>query len=176
MLDFSVTFFITIFNIVLLAFVLRALLFKPVSRFMAERAKRVTDSIEAAKADREEAQQVLEEYRRKLVSADSEAAEIIEAARKQATLQAASLAAYIVASGKSEAESLVADARIQIEAERKKAFALFAAEAAALVMAASSRLVRREFSGEDSRRHAEILLDELAATGAAAGGIWGRKP
>jgi hypothetical protein len=39
--------------------------------------------------------------------------------------------------------------------------AQFRAEAIALVIAASSRLLRREVSGEDARRQAALLLQEL---------------
>jgi len=88
MLDFSVTFVITIFNIIFLAFILRAVLFKPVSKFMAERAKRIQDSIEEAKTDRVKAQELLEQYREKLKAANIEAEEIIKSARKKAKVQA----------------------------------------------------------------------------------------
>ena len=160
MLDFSVTFVITIFNIVLLAFILRAILFKPVNKFMAERAKRIRDSLEGAETDRTNARELLERYREQLKGADLEAEEILRAARQKAGVQAD----RIVADGKIAAEALIAEARRQIESERQKALARFGTEAAALVMAASSRLVRREFRSDDSRFYADMLLEELAAT------------
>jgi len=159
MLDFSVTFFITIFNIILLAVILRVILFKPVSRFMEERAKRVRDSMETARADREAARELLDQYREKLRAANLEAADIIKAAREKARAQAE----RIVADGRIASESLVAQARLQIESERQKAMARFGVEAAALVMAAASRLVQREFSGDDNRRYADMLLSELSS-------------
>jgi len=163
MLDFSVTFFITIFNIILLAVILRAILFKPVSRFMADRAKRVRDSIEEAQADRAKAQELLEQYREKLKAANLEAGDIIKAAREKARAQAE----RIVDEGRIASEALVADARLQIESERQKAMARFGMEATALVMAAASRLVQREFSGDDSRRYADMLLNELSSASSA---------
>jgi len=159
MLDFSVTFVITIFNIILLAFILKAVLFKPVSRFMAERAKRIQDSIDEAKTERANAQELLEQCREKLKAADTEAEEIIKSAKENARVQADK----IVAEGKLAAEALVAEAHSRLESERQKALARFGMEAAALVMAASSRLVQREFTADDSRRYAGMLLDELAA-------------
>ena len=159
MLDFSVTFVITIFNIIFLAFILRAVLFKPVSKFMAERAKRIQDSIEEAKTDRVKAQELLEQYREKLKAANIEAEEIIKSARKKAKVQADK----IVDEGKVAAEALVVEAHRQIDLERQKALARLGMEVAALVMAASSRLVQREFSGDDSRHYAGMLLNELAA-------------
>ncbi|MDR0290180.1 MAG: F0F1 ATP synthase subunit B [Treponema sp.] len=159
MLDFSVTFVITIINIIVLTIILRKILFKPVTKFMAERAKRVQDSIDQAEKDRVNSQKLLEQYHHKLKNADAEADEIIGSAREKAEVESR----HIVAVGKAEAEALVAAARREIDAERQAAFARFKLEAAALVMAASARLVQREFSGEDNRRYASMLLDELAA-------------
>jgi len=159
MLDFSVTFVITIINIFLLAVILRAILFKPVSRFMSERAKRVRDSIDEAKADKAKAEELLGQYREKLKAADAEAEEIVKLAREKARAQAEK----IVAEGKASAEALIAEGRSRLELERQKAFARFGAEAAALVMTASSRLVQRDFRSDDNGLYAAILLDELSA-------------
>jgi F-type H+-transporting ATPase subunit b len=159
MLDFSVTFGITILNIIILTIILRAVLFKPVTKIMAERAKRVQDSIDQAEKDRANSQKILGEYRAKRKSAGDEADAIIKTARERAETEAR----QIVAEGKTEAEALTAAARRQIEAEQKAAFARFKLEAAALVMAATARLVQREFSGDDKSRYASMLLDELAA-------------
>jgi F-type H+-transporting ATPase subunit b len=160
MLDFSVTLIITVLNIVFLTFVLRKILFKPVSKFVADRAKRVRDSIDAASADREQAQSLLSQYRGKMEAAETEAREIVMSATAKARVQAE----RIVSDGKAEAIAIVDDARKQIELERQKAFTRFTVEATALVMAAASRLVQREFSGDDSRRYADMLISELAAT------------
>lgn len=159
MLDFSVTFIITIINITLLFIILRKVLFKPVTKFMADRAKRVQDTIDQAERDKAEAQKLLEQYQGKLKNAETEAQEIIKAARTSAETQAR----QIVADGKATADALTTAARRQVEAERQTAFARFKVEAAALVMAACARMVQREISGDDNRRYAAMLLDELAA-------------
>jgi len=159
MLDFSVTFIITIINITILFFVLKALLFKPVSKFMAERAKRVQDSIDQARKDKEEAAKLLAEYEGKLKKAEDEARDILKTARENAERQAQLTAAE----GKREAQDMVNAALKQIEMERQAAFAKFKLEAAALVMAVSAKLVARDLSSEDNRRYVNMLLDELSA-------------
>jgi F-type H+-transporting ATPase subunit b len=159
MLDFSVTFGITIINIIILTLILRKVLFKPVTKIMAERAKRVQDSIDQAEKDRADSRELLEQYQSKLKNVDAEADEIIKAARGRAETEAH----RIIAEGKAAAEALTVSARKKIEAEQQAAFARFKLEAAALVMAASARLVQREFSGDDNRRFASMLLDELTA-------------
>jgi F-type H+-transporting ATPase subunit b len=159
MLDFSVTFVITIINITILFFILKAVLFKPVTKFMAERAKRVQDSIDQAQKDNEAAKKLLAEYEDKLKKAETEAREILKTAREEAERQAQ----LIIADGRREAKDAADAALKQIETERQAAFARFKLEAAALVIAAGAKLAARDFSGEDSRRYVNMLLDELSA-------------
>jgi len=159
MLDFSVTFIITIINIAILFFVLKALLFKPVSKFMAERAKRVQDSIDQAKKDREEAAKLLAEYETRLKNAEAEAHEIVKTAHENAERQAQ----LIIADGKKEAQDTVNAALKQIEVERQAALARFKLEAAALVMAVSAKLSAKDFSSDDNRRYVNMMLEELSA-------------
>jgi F-type H+-transporting ATPase subunit b len=158
MFDFSVTLIITIINITILYFILRKLLFKPVTKFMADRAKRVQDSIDQAHRDKARAQKVLEEYETKLRNATTEVLEMLNIARDDANI----LKERIVNEGKTEAANIIAAAHKQIEAEHQAALIKFKLEAAALVMTASSKLAAREFSGDDNKRYVNMLLDELA--------------
>ena len=159
MLDFSVTFIITIINLIILFFILRAILFKPVTKFMAERAKRVQDSIDQAETDKVKAAQLLVEYEEKLKKAEADAREILKAAHEDAKKQAQ----MIIAEGKLEAKKHSDIVRKQLEAEYQTAMAKFRIEAAALVMAASAKMAVREFSGDDNKRYANMLLEELSA-------------
>ncbi|MDR2575148.1 MAG: ATP synthase F0 subunit B [Treponema sp.] len=159
MLDFSVTFIITIINVTILFFVLRALLFKPVTKFMAERTKRVQDTIDLAQKDREEAAKLLAEYENKLKNAEGEARDILKTARESAERQSK----LIIAEGKQKAHETVDAASKQIEMERQAALTRFKLEAAALVMAVSAKISAKEFSSDDNRRYVNMLLDELSA-------------
>jgi F-type H+-transporting ATPase subunit b len=159
MLDFSVTFVITIINITILFFVLRKILFKPVTKFMAERAKRVQDSIDQAQQDKDAAKALLAEYEGKLKKADDEAREILKTAREEAERQSQ----LIIAEGKQEAQDEMNIALKQIEAERQIALSKFKLEAAALIITVSAKLAAKDFSGEDSRRYINMMLDELSA-------------
>ena len=165
MLDFSVTFFITIINILVLFFVLRAILFKPVSKFIRDRTQKIQDDIDKAEKDRRESKQLREQFEKKLVDADSAAEDILKNAREHAAAEAE----RIREEGRREAERLLAAARNQAEAERQAAMSLFRAEAAALVVQAAGALVRREFGGEEQLRFARETLKELSAWPAEQG-------
>jgi F-type H+-transporting ATPase subunit b len=157
MLDFSVSFFFTLVNIAVLFFVLRAILFKPVTKFMEARTAKVQAEIENAAKERDEAKSLRLMYEDKVKNAGIEAAQLTKAVREAAERQAAEL----IAEAKVKAEDIVENARKQILAEHQAAFIAFKAEAAALVVAAAGRLLRRDFSGEDARVHAELVLREL---------------
>ncbi|MDR1869391.1 MAG: ATP synthase F0 subunit B [Treponema sp.] len=159
MLDFSVTFIITIINITVLFLILRKILFKPVTKFMADRANRVQESIDQAEKDRAQAKALLADYEEKLKNADAEAQKILKNMRENAERQSD----MIVAEGKKEAANIVAATRKQLDAEYQAALAKFRLEAAALVIAASAKLVAKDFSSDDNRRYVNMLLDELAA-------------
>jgi F-type H+-transporting ATPase subunit b len=159
MLDFTVTFGITVINLVILFFILKAILFKPVTKFMEARSTKVQNDIDSAAKDKEQAKQLLEQYEKKIKDAQAESEVIISEARKQAAVQAD----QIVAEGKKKVEFIIANANRQIEAEHKAALALFKAEAARLIIVASSRLLQRELNHEDSAHFVNLLLQELAA-------------
>ncbi|MDR3357043.1 MAG: ATP synthase F0 subunit B [Spirochaetaceae bacterium] len=157
MLDFSITFFFTLVNITVLFLVLRAILFKPVSKFMEGRTAKIQGEIENAAKELDEAKALRLMYENKLKNAGNEAEQIAKASCDAALKRAGE----IVSDAKAQAVGIVENARKQILAERQVAFTAFRAEAAALVVAAAGRLLRRDFSGEDARADAEFVLREL---------------
>ncbi|MCL1813219.1 MAG: ATP synthase F0 subunit B [Treponema sp.] len=157
MLDFSITFVITIINIAILFFILRALLFKPVTKFMAERAQRVKNTIEQAEKEKITAQRLLEQYKKQLNNAEKEADSIIRSAREQAELERE----QILANSKIEAGRILNAAQAKLEADRLAAMTLFKTEAAALVLSAAGRLLKRELAGPEQQRFAAEVLDNL---------------
>ena len=157
MLDFSVTFFITVINILVLFFLMRAFLFKPVSKFIQDRKKKIQDDINRAEKDAWYAKKLLEQYESKLAQADADAETILRVAREHARAEADK----IREEGKADAERSAAAARVQAENERRAAMTLFRAEAAVLVVNAAGRLLKRELAGEEQLRFAREVLDEL---------------
>jgi F-type H+-transporting ATPase subunit b len=156
------TFLVTLINIGLLFVILRAALFKPVTKFMAERSGKIEESLARAERETAEARRLLEQYQDQLKKAGEEAEAIIKGARENANREAE----RIIAGGKAQAEGMIAAARDRIAAEGRAAQTMFKAEAAALVVAASSRLLMRDLDQEDNRRLAAALLREISAGGA----------
>jgi F-type H+-transporting ATPase subunit b len=162
MIAFSLsTFLVTILNVGILFFVLRAVLFKPVTKFMALRSAKIRDAIEQSEKDKNQAKALLEQYQARLKNADAEADAILRSARENAGQEAEK----IIAQARDQAAGLIANARKQIEAEQEAAVAVFRKEAAGLVVAASARLLSRELRSEDNRKYAELLLSGINSGG-----------
>ena len=163
MYDYStlVTFGITIINIIILYFILRLILFKPVTKFIAKRSQKIKKDLDDAARDKSESEKALAQYREKLKEADVEAQNIIREARIKAETEAA----QIIAEGKTKAEAMAAASAKRLEAEQQAAIARFNLEAVALVMAASARLAQREFSSDKDRQYIQMLLGEIGKSG-----------
>ena len=158
MFDFSVTFIITIINIIILTFILRALLFKPVTKFMATRARQIQNTVDQSEKDRVQAKSMLAQYEAQLKNAENEANAILHTAKEQAAVEAE----RIIAESRASVEATLASVRKQLENEHRAALDAFRTEAAALVVAATGRLVGREIKSEDNRQYVKILLDEVS--------------
>ncbi|GHV28559.1 ATP synthase subunit b [Spirochaetia bacterium] len=154
------TFLVTLINITVLFLVLRAFLFKPVTKFMEDRAKKVQSSLDQAERERNQAKGLLQQYEDQLKKVDEEATAIILAARETARVESE----RIIAEGKTAAAAFLEKGRRQLEAEQRAALTVFQADAAALVIGASSRLLQRELNSDDTRRQAELLIRELGTT------------
>jgi F-type H+-transporting ATPase subunit b len=152
MLNFDpVTIIITAINIFVLFFILRVILFKPVTKFINERSARIAAEIANAAKDREEAKRLLNSHAGKLKDAAAEADDILRTARQSGEKRAEE----IIDEARAQAASLLDAARKQIDAERQAAYLAFRADASRLVLAAAGKLLKRELSAEDARRFAD---------------------
>jgi F-type H+-transporting ATPase subunit b len=157
-IDLSIsTFLITLINVGILFGVLRGVLFKRVTKFIEDRSNKVRQTIEEAEKDKQEAKALLVQYEARLKNIQTEAERIIRSAQEKAQREAD----QIIAEGKTSANTLIANAQKQIEAEQQAALALFQAEAGRLVIGAASRLIQRDLTQEDNRRFANLLLQEI---------------
>ncbi|MDR3325557.1 MAG: ATP synthase F0 subunit B [Spirochaetaceae bacterium] len=160
MLNFDpVTVVITLINLALLFFILRAILFKRVSAFIAARGAKIRDDLEKAAQTREDAAALLAAYQEKLKSAEAQAQAILRSARETAEKRAT----LIAEQGEAQAASQLKAARKQIAAEREAAVCAFRADAVRLVLTATAKLLQREITGKDAERLAEQALREQSA-------------
>lgn len=140
--------FIYIINIVVLYLLLRIILYKPVSRFLSDRSKRIADQLEHAGAVEKEAMERKAAYEQRLLGAQSEAKAIGEESAKRA----AEAAEALLADTRKQAEQILEAARDRIARERQEALESLQPQIADMALALAAEILRREVSAEDNRQ------------------------
>ena len=138
-------------------FVLSKYAFPKIGEALEKRANSVRENIEAAERTREEADELLAEYRERLKEAREQADDIVARARKAS--EAAKSEA--TAEGKAKHDELVAAARKDIEAETRRSLEQIRKEVADLTVLATEKVARKSLSPEDQKRLVEDALSEV---------------
>jgi len=138
-------------------FVLRKFAFGPIQKTIDERRDRIRNAVAEADAARDEARELLEEHRKLIAQAKSEAGEILTEARRVGDAQ--------LARAKEETEAdrqrRLEETRKQIEAETARALEQIRSEVAELTLEATSRVVGKVLTAEDHRRLIDEAVGEL---------------
>jgi len=133
---------------------------------LERRANAIRESIDAAERQRQEADQLLSEYRERLKEAREQAEDILARARKAAE----AAAAEAVSEGKEKREELVAAARRDIEAETRRSLERIRKEVADLTVLATEKVTRKALDSEDHKRLIEEALAEVDFSALAGNG------
>jgi F-type H+-transporting ATPase subunit b len=160
MLDFSVTFLITIVNITFLFIVLKKVLFGPVTKFMEDRTLKIKRDIDSAKNSADRAATLEAEYGVKLKAIDAEAQKILQAARERAKQDYNT----ILSDAKAETARMIDTARIEIENERRESKSALLRETADISILAASRVIRENLDSGKNRELVEAFLETAGAS------------
>jgi F-type H+-transporting ATPase subunit b len=137
--------------------VLGKFVFPRIAEALDRRQQAIEDSIDAAERTRQEADQILAEYRERLAEARGQADEIVARARK--TGEAAET--EIVADARAKREEMMEQTRRDIEAETRRAIQEIRAEVADLTVRATEKVTRKSLTDADHKRLVEEALSEL---------------
>jgi len=154
------TFFIQLLNTFILYLILKKLLFKPVTEFMANREKEIADSIQRAEDMNEEALKLKSEYMEKLKVAEEEGREIIREASKKAEERAAE----IIKGAEKEAKEIKERALLDIAREKEKAINDLKDEIASIAMLAASKVIEKNLDDNAHRDFVRSFIDEVGET------------
>jgi F-type H+-transporting ATPase subunit b len=136
-------------------YVLSKVAFPRIQEALDKRANAIRESIEQAEKTRQEADEVLQEYRGRLREAREQADEIVARARKSAETSKAQAAEE----GREKKEELLAAARRDIEAETRRSLERIRKEVADLTVLTTEKVTRKSLSSDDQKK----LIDEALA-------------
>ena len=147
----------TIVCFLIALFVLKRYAFGPIQKLIDDRRARIRQSLEEADAAREEARELLEEHRKLIGRAKSDAEEILTEARRvgEATQR------RMREETEADRQRRIEETRKQIEAETRRALEVIRAEVAELSLIAAEKVTRRSLDDADHKRLIEEAVGEL---------------
>jgi F-type H+-transporting ATPase subunit b len=144
-------------NFLILFFVLRALVYKPILNLLEKRKTQIEKNVEDTKKIEERLTQLEEEKTKVLSNASKEAMKIVEDARKKSSEDHEKA----MANTKKEISALAERYRGQLKDEKEEMLHEIKKEVAELVVSASSKILQKEFSKDDQSRLEKAIKDEL---------------
>ncbi len=142
---------------IVLFVVLRHFLFKPVSDMLNARKEGIENNINEAKAQREEAINLKNEYELKIQEAKDEARSIVEASKKRGD----QLREEIVSEAKKEAEGVLVKAKNEIERERERTMEDLKSEVVTIAMLAATKVVEKNLDANTHKDMINKFIDEV---------------
>jgi F-type H+-transporting ATPase subunit b len=151
----------TIVVFVISLFILRRAVFPQIGKALDERAKKIEGDIDSAARTREEAEDVLGEYRERLKEARAQSDEIVQRARQAAEAHQKE--------AKEQGREVIAEAtkraQREIQTATQRALDDLRREVADLTITATEKVTRKTLDSADQRRLVEEALAELDFSG-----------
>jgi F-type H+-transporting ATPase subunit b len=152
---------------IILVLVLMKYAFPPILGYAAAREQRIQETLDAARINREQAEQLLEQQREELAQARQHAQEMIA----EGKVGAERVRETMIQETRQEQQAMLARARRDIQEERNVAIEALRREAIELALAAAGKLVtHRMDSGEDRKLVADFLQSVDTADSARGAG------
>ena len=156
-INLNVSLLIQVVNFLILIALLSKFLFKPLTKFLAERAEGIEKSLTEARIAREAAAKAQEENRNQILATQREAAALREQAQREVEAERQRL----LKESREEAQRLVAEGKAQIEAETRRAKDSLRQEVIGLSLLVAERILGRAMTADDQKRLAEQYLRDL---------------
>lgn len=142
----------------LLFIFLSYILIEPVKKVLEERREKIKNDVESAEKDREEAARLKADYDTKIKQADTEASEILSAARKKAVKNEEN----IIAEANAEAARIISRANQEAELEKSKVKDEVKQEIISVATVMAGKFVE---SSMDEKKQANLIDETLKEMG-----------
>ncbi len=144
-------------NILILYFILRKLLYRPLTDLIENRTQEIEEGLQLAEENRQRQEQLNSEYQQKIQEARQEAREIVEKAYTQRD--------EILKEARKDAdqktEEMLARARSEIEAEKNKAFDELRQDIVSISVSIASKIMEKEIDEASQEKLVQRYLEEV---------------
>ncbi len=157
MIKINATLILTVLNFILLIGVLSTILWKPMMKFLDERAKKISDSFKLADENKKRAEELKIERDEIIKSARTKANEIADKAMKVASNESRELIAH----AREQAKATIDSAREEIKMEAERIKQDLRKEVASMTVNLASMVLEREIKDDDHKKFINKSLDIL---------------
>jgi F-type H+-transporting ATPase subunit b len=147
----------TLVSFFILLFLLKKVAFPPILKGMKKREETIKQQLEEAQKTKKEAQDILEDYRRQLAEARSEAQKIINEGKSLGE----NMRKEIVQKAQAESNQIVKRAQEEIELQKQKAILELQEKIADLSIMAATKIINKSLNTEDNRRLVEEYVSKV---------------
>ncbi|KUK11104.1 MAG: ATP synthase subunit b [Clostridia bacterium 41_269] len=147
-----------IINFLVLLALLYKFLWNPILNTLDKRSEEIKSNLSSAEALKKQAEEMLEEYKKKIADAKSEAQAIINQANKAAEENRNK----IISQAHEEAARIIEKAREEIRREKEQALKEVRDEIATLAVMAAGKVLEKSITKED---HEKLVREFLAEVG-----------
>lgn len=148
---------ISLANLLILFFILKKFLFKPVKKMLAERKNEIDNQYKKAEETEKIAHDSKVQWEKKLKDADIEADQIIKAAEVNANRKKES----IISDANTKAENIIRRAQEDADAERIKAQEEIKKEIVDVSSVLAGKILEREINMEDHKKIIDSFLADV---------------
>lgn len=158
MININATLILTILNFILLVLVLAVILWKPMLKFLDERARKIEESLKIAEENKKRAEEIKVEHVEIIREARTKATDIIDKAMANATKESREL----IAQTKEHTQSMIDSSRNEILMEAERIKQDLRKEVASMTVALAGKVLDREIKESD---HKELIDKNLNVMG-----------
>ncbi len=151
------TLIFTWINLAILIFIMKKLLFKPITGIIEKRGQEIQQMYNDASADKQESEKLRAEYEQKLAEAKTEATKLVTDAQRTASLRSE----QILHDAQEKASGIMQKADEEIKREKKAAAEEIKTDISAMAVDIAQKVIERDLSGTDHSALISECIDKI---------------
>ena len=148
----------TVITFILLLFVLKKTAWKPLIEALEKREEHIRTSLDRAEQAKIEAEKMLEEHRRQIAGAESEAQKIIKESRELAQ----KLKGEMEETAKRQSQAIIEQAKQEIERKKEAAFVELRGEVANIAILVAEKILKESIDAPRQRKLIDDTMKSLS--------------
>ena len=154
--EFWSTLFFTVLNILVLYFILKKILFKPVSKYMLARTTKIEEALALAEEAKEMASKMEDEHKERIKEIKEEGNALIASYEKKAKKEYEN----IIAKAKEDSAKITENTKHELEVEKEQLISGLKEEIADLVLDASKKVINENLDTKANRKLIDKFIKE----------------